>query len=492
MSDDPVSQTTEMGLLVGEGTQDKKTCIILPNNRRKLVWDVWMSVLILLTSVYTPFRVAFIDTVDVRMTVVELIVDLFFGIDLVLSFFSAYYNAQEELVENKRTIACRYLRFWFWVDLMSVLPISAIVDSSSAIEVKSLVRVLRLTRLQKMLKMAKLVRMMRLLKQRTKIREQLHRITKGASSPSLERLFLFFVMFFILSHIAACLWYLIARLDDLDENTWVMRYEYQDQTTVPELYVICFYFTVTTITTVGYGDVSAGTTYERLFCMGLMIVGAMSYSFAISSFTNFLSSLDSNEAKLKEKLDTLNAIRSHYDLDFQLYWKLRQSLHYNHHTDMTHQLRFVNELPPQLKVSLSHVLYRKHLDSVPYFANKSPHYIAAVGPLLRPVIVPKGEFVFLEGDPPDALYFLKKGEVGYVTRRRVGPDLIYASLNQGSVFGETDLIPFRGDEPERRSFSVKALTDVELLLLQKTDLYSLGSEFKKEITELFQDSALKL
>ena len=50
--------------------------------------------------------------------------------------------------------------------------------------------------------------------------------------------------------------------------------------------------------------------------MCLMIVGAMSYSFAISSFTNLLSSLDSHEAKLKDKLDTLNAIRSHYDLDF--------------------------------------------------------------------------------------------------------------------------------------------------------------------------------
>lgn len=106
------------------------------------------------------------------------------------------------------------------------------------------------------------------------------------------------------------------------------------------------------------------------------------------------------------------------------------------------------------------MLYRKHLDPVPYFANKSPHFIAAIGPLLRPVIVPKGEFVFLEGDPPDALYFLRKGEVGYVTRRPTGPDLIYASLNQGAVFGETDFLPFRGDERENRSFSVKALNDV--------------------------------
>lgn len=36
---------------------------------------------------------------------------------------------------------------------------------------------------------------------------------------------------------------------------------------------------------------------------------------------------------------------------------------------------------------------------------------------------------------------------------------------------------------------MKALSDVELLLIQKTDLYQIGVEFKKEITELFFNSA---
>ena len=55
--------------------------------------------------------------------------------------------------------------------------------------------------------------------------------------------------------------------------------------------MIGFYFTITSITTVGYGDVSPGTFWERLFCV--MLFGAMSYSFAISSFTSVITSIDS-------------------------------------------------------------------------------------------------------------------------------------------------------------------------------------------------------
>lgn len=92
--------------------------------------------------------------------------------------------------------------------------------------------------------------------------------------------------------------------------------------------------------------------------------------------------------------------------------------------------------------------------------------MATVGPLLRPALLPKGEFVFLEGDPLDAskstlnlVYFLKKGSVGFVTRRETPPDLIYATLREGSCFGDTDFLNLNQTNP-RRQFSVKALTDV--------------------------------
>ena len=110
----------------------------------------------------------------------------------------------------------------------------------------------------------------------------------------------------------------------------------------------CLYFTITTITTVGYGDLTPNTFMERAFCVVLMLVGVVSYSFAISQFSSLFNSLDSRRARLKVRLDTLNAIRAQYPMEARLYWKLRQSLHYHHSTDMTDHRRLVAELPRPL------------------------------------------------------------------------------------------------------------------------------------------------
>ena len=54
------------------------------------------------------------------------------------------------------------------------------------------------------------------------------------------------------------------------------------------LYLTAFYFTVTTITTVGYGDISGGTASEKVFCIIIMVVGVVSFSFASGSLASIM------------------------------------------------------------------------------------------------------------------------------------------------------------------------------------------------------------
>jgi Ion channel len=75
-----------------------------------------------------------------------------------------------------------------------------------------------------------------------------------------------------------------------------------------ELYVTSFYFTVTTILTVGYGDILAISVAEKLMCIMLMIIGVVSFSFATGSLSSIISNYDSSEGKYKEKISTLNQI----------------------------------------------------------------------------------------------------------------------------------------------------------------------------------------
>ena len=58
-------------------------------------------------------------------------------------------------------------------------------------------------------------------------------------------------------HIAACIWYFLARITDFDVNTWVVRYNFEDSGQFHQ-YLAAFYWIFTTMVTVGYGDIAAG------------------------------------------------------------------------------------------------------------------------------------------------------------------------------------------------------------------------------------------
>lgn len=70
-----------------------------------------------------------------------------------------------------------------------------------------------------------------------------------------------------------------------------------------EQYLTSIYFTITTITTVGYGDISGGTFSEKIAAIVLMLLGVISFSVASASLASIFSSFDNDdEAILKEKM----------------------------------------------------------------------------------------------------------------------------------------------------------------------------------------------
>ena len=81
-----------------------------------------------------------------------------------------------------------------------------------------------------------------------------------------------------------------------------------------ELYITSFYFTVTTIVTVGFGDIHAYNTQERFIAIFLMIIGVIAFSFATGSLSSILSNYDAKEAFVKEKMATLNEIEKEYKI----------------------------------------------------------------------------------------------------------------------------------------------------------------------------------
>lgn len=65
-----------------------------------------------------------------------------------------------------------------------------------------------------------------------------------------------------------------------------------------QTYILSLYWTITTITTVGYGDIDITNSWERLFCASIMIIGVISFSYANGSLSSILTTYDVQNAVL--------------------------------------------------------------------------------------------------------------------------------------------------------------------------------------------------
>ncbi|CDW85371.1 cation channel family protein [Stylonychia lemnae] len=463
-----------------------KKFIILPDDVFKERWEITIMLLLLFTAIVTPYRIAFTDTDDAVWSVIDNLTDGTFFVDSILQFFTAYQNSDEELIHDRRLIARKYIKSWFLIDLLSVMPINYMLSFG---DFASLARLARLPKLYRLIKMAKLSRLLKVIKERNTISKYLNEVLKV--SVGFERLSFFVLIFVISVHITSCFWVILADLQDNVYETWVYRSNMQDASD-SELYLAAFYYTIVIVTTIGYGDITVRTPIEQVFCIMLLVVGVVSFSFAIGSLSSILSSLDAKAAKLKEKLQILSEIQSEYKIPYDLFRRLRLALRYDHSKNSQEQLNFLNELPQNLKVELSLVMHSELIKSVKFFKKKEPHFIAFVGPMLKPIKVEKDQYVYKEGDPIDEIYFLVSGQAGYALHQH--DNLVYLIIDKGYYFGEIDFIHFdeNGETDGKRKFSAKAIEDCDLLVLNKHDLLEADQEFNDVFTELFKNAMHRL
>ena len=138
----------------------------------------------------------------------------------------------------------------------------------------------------------------------------------------------FMVYFIMVTHVVACIWIISAKMDP-DPNAWISSYrDEQEQFTVEErkIYMTAFYFTVTTITTVGYGDMSASTFLEQIICIFIMIAGVIGFSLASGALTNYISNQDSNSEEHDMRMAILDGLLDDFDIEHNLYAAIRKNI----------------------------------------------------------------------------------------------------------------------------------------------------------------------
>lgn len=245
-----------------------------------------------------------------------------------------------------------------------------------------------------------MTRILKFMKNKTKLAEYLREALK--ISNGLERVLLFFFGFFLICHIIGCLWAIGAQMDESGEPNWMDNMgEHESK------YLTAFYFTVTTITTVGYGDISGGTDTEKVFCIFIQVIGVIGSSVASGTLASIMTSYDSKNAILSSKLTKLKKLKSDFNLPLELYGQITQSLTVNYGQIDQDLFTFVEELPHNLKIQVSYYLHQETYKTIHFLQDKKISFIAWICPLLKQRFVLENEVVYSEGDQINNLYFMK-------------------------------------------------------------------------------------
>lgn len=124
-------------------------------------------------------------------------------------------------------------------------------------------------------------------------------------------------------------------------SSWRYQDPYVSYSTL-DLYLTAIYYVVTTMSTVGYGDISGGTTLERIFCIVLMLTGVISFNLISGTLGSLITNYDSSQAALQEKMINLNNLRTKYKITDELFFNIKKSLQFDHSKNMSSLDLFVN------------------------------------------------------------------------------------------------------------------------------------------------------
>lgn len=99
-----------------------------------------------------------------------------------------------------------------------------------------------------------------------------------------------------------------------------------DQLESADLYAAATYFTMQTLTTVGYGDIVIVRTDEQMICVFLQFLGIIFFSFASGSLTTLIANHEFTDMYNQERMLILNRLQAEFKFPNELYTSIKQQI----------------------------------------------------------------------------------------------------------------------------------------------------------------------
>ena len=399
-----------------ESEEDQDNYLINPETTLFFIYDIVICLAAFYSSIYIPCQIISNllceeEKSDFK-TYINFTVDFLFIFDLVIRFFVEYYNDKEDLVKFRRKIINKYLKGFFFFDLLTSLPINIIYYYYTK-NLYSICHTYEKTNNLYYLSILKCLKSIKVFKITGNKKNQLisriiEKVPDNASNILNLTIQVLLIIFGL--HILSCIHIFIGQHS---YPGWIFSNNFENLS-ILNLYIISLYYLVTTMTTVGYGDISSDSFIEIIFRIILLAVGIICYSWLISNISNGINKQSYASINYENDAHILENIRiEHRDLPFGIYHDIKKHLEYKHfHQQIYDKNLLIDNLPFTLKNNLIFAMYTEELKNFTFFKGISnTSFLSEILYNFSPLICYKNEILLRENEIIEDVYFVKEGRL---------------------------------------------------------------------------------
>jgi len=130
-------------------------CLINPESKFYQWWNIVNSLVIIYIAIFVPYKFSFIENPNEYWDLFDSLIDFFFAVDIVITFFIPYYEGSKFIISHWKIAKTYVFSIWFWVDVVSIVPFDKFLNQNNDYSV--LIRILKLPKFYKMVKIVLLI-----------------------------------------------------------------------------------------------------------------------------------------------------------------------------------------------------------------------------------------------------------------------------------------------------------------------------------------------
>lgn len=394
---------------------------------KEFIWIALVFWAASFTAIEAPFSLAFKTKLQTWQILSDIFISILFTVDLYY-----HYKEREKLIKHHQKLKLKD-KLMFAIDLFACIPFDLL---AFLLGHNDFFHILRLFRLIRVIKIFYVIQNITII-------------------PTIFRIQAISIFFFTVVNWIAC--------------GWILIYPLSSEYDIQSYYIRSFYWALTTLTTIGYGDITPKDNIGMIYTSFIMIIGVGMYGIVIGNITRMMAASDRHKEQSREKMNDLIMFMKYYNVPSHL-----QESAINHYTHLfskrlsENDEKIIADLPHALQQEMQIYMKIKLIAAIPIFQNCGNDCLKEVAIALEQKYFSPNDRIINIGDIGNEMFIIATGSVDVIleSNERV------ATLHDGQIFGEIALL-----KATKRTANVQSNSYCDLYLFTSEKFNSLIKKY---------------